>query len=183
MAKTRKTADESTTTVTRLARQFGLSRSTLLYYDRIGLLPAGNRRKGDYRRYTQEDVQRLEQVCKYRRAGLSLDAIGRILRGSSLGCVHLLAKRLDSLNDEIRELREQQRYILALLGNKRSVEDLAFLSRAGFVRMLEQAGFTQNDMARLHQQLEQHNPEQHQRFLEFLCIADEEIQEIRKAAT
>jgi DNA-binding transcriptional MerR regulator len=41
--------------VSALARRHGLSRSTLLYYDRIGLLKAGGRTGGGYRDYTAGD--------------------------------------------------------------------------------------------------------------------------------
>ncbi len=40
-------------TIGRLARRFGLSRSTLLYYDSIGLLSPSTRSAKDYRLYLQ----------------------------------------------------------------------------------------------------------------------------------
>ena len=46
------------TTITRLAKQFKLSRSTLLYYDRIGLLRPSGRSPSNYRLYTGSDRQR-----------------------------------------------------------------------------------------------------------------------------
>ena len=66
-------------TVSRLARQFNLSRSTLLYYDRIGLLRPSDRSRSNYRLYTREDRKRLEKICHYRAIGLPLKAIQRIL--------------------------------------------------------------------------------------------------------
>ena len=47
-------------TVSKIAQRFGLSRSTLLYYDRIGLLSPSGRSPGDYRLYDQADCDRLE---------------------------------------------------------------------------------------------------------------------------
>ena len=62
-------------TVGRLAKRFGLSRSTLLYYDSIGLLrPTGRSAKG-YRLYSEDDAARLEKICLYRQTGLSLDEV------------------------------------------------------------------------------------------------------------
>lgn len=40
-------------TVGRLTKKFGLSRSTLLYYDSIGLLTPAAHMKGEYRTYGQ----------------------------------------------------------------------------------------------------------------------------------
>ncbi|EKD38479.1 MAG: transcriptional regulator, MerR family, partial [uncultured bacterium] len=55
-------------TVGRLARKFGLSRSTLLYYDAIGLLSPAGHIQGEYRLYGPSEEGRLEQICRYRRA-------------------------------------------------------------------------------------------------------------------
>ena len=54
-------------TVGRLAKRFGLSRSTLLYYDSIGLLKPEVRGEGEYRRYGKDAIKRLEMVCLYQR--------------------------------------------------------------------------------------------------------------------
>ena len=53
-----------------VGRRFGISRSTLLYYDRIGLLRASARTGARYRRYSEEDARRLELVRLYRAADL-----------------------------------------------------------------------------------------------------------------
>jgi DNA-binding transcriptional MerR regulator len=50
------------TTISALARRFHLSRSTLLYYDRIGLLRPGGRSLKAYRQYGETEVARLEQI-------------------------------------------------------------------------------------------------------------------------
>ena len=56
-------------TVTRLAKSCNLSRSTVLYYESIGLLTRPRRSEGNYRVYTPKDVERLRQICSYRDAG------------------------------------------------------------------------------------------------------------------
>jgi DNA-binding transcriptional MerR regulator len=57
--------------ISELGRRFGLSRSTLLYYDRIGLLRPSGRSGADYRQYSEDDVQRMERICLFRGSGLS----------------------------------------------------------------------------------------------------------------
>ena len=49
-------------TVSKLARECGLSRGTLLYYESVGLLRAPARSEGNYRRYGDTDLQRLRQI-------------------------------------------------------------------------------------------------------------------------
>jgi DNA-binding transcriptional MerR regulator len=68
-----------TYTISQLARAFGLSRSTLLYYDRIGLLPPHCRTESGYRCYTENDYLNLERICSFRKAGLILKNIKDII--------------------------------------------------------------------------------------------------------
>ena len=66
-------------TVTKLARRCGLSRTALLYYESIGLMPPPTRSGGNYRSYGEADVRRLLEIRSYRDAGLKLDDIRAIL--------------------------------------------------------------------------------------------------------
>jgi DNA-binding transcriptional MerR regulator len=95
-----------------IAKQYGLSRSTLLYYDAIGLLRPSGRSGSNYRRYTGEDSRRLRLICMYRQVGLSMAAIGKILESPQSGVRDILEKRLLELGKEISGLREQQHVII-----------------------------------------------------------------------
>ena len=68
-----------TYSISKLAREFVLSRSTLLYYDRLGLLPPSGRTGAGYRCYTDKDYRRLERICRFREAGLTLKEIRAVL--------------------------------------------------------------------------------------------------------
>ncbi|MCP3961623.1 MAG: MerR family transcriptional regulator, partial [bacterium] len=59
-------------TISQVAARFGLSRSTLLYYDSIGLLSPSLRSRANYRLYSPADVERMELIDLYRQAGLAL---------------------------------------------------------------------------------------------------------------
>src|SRR5215469_3736762 len=43
-----------------VATRTGLTKRTLRYYEEVGLLPPAERTEGNYRRYSEADVQRLE---------------------------------------------------------------------------------------------------------------------------
>ena len=119
-------------TVGKLARRYGLSRSTLLYYDRIGLLSPSERSEAGYRLYSDKDVARLEKILLFRDVGLPLESIGSLL-GSAPGSVgEALEKRLLRINREISALRNQQELILQLLqdgdaGRRSRVMDLSLI--------------------------------------------------------
>ncbi|HJW09434.1 MAG TPA: MerR family transcriptional regulator, partial [Holophagaceae bacterium] len=61
---------EAARSISALARAFGLSRSALLHYDRVGLLRPARRSAKGYRVYSEADARRLEDICTLRRAGL-----------------------------------------------------------------------------------------------------------------
>ena len=88
-------------TIGRLAKKFQLSRSTLLYYDSIGLLKPTSRTKGDYRQYSDNDAKRLEQICTYRRAGIRLEDIKNVLDSPEHNLAPILERRLGELNTDI----------------------------------------------------------------------------------
>src|SRR5438270_13129766 len=53
-------------TIEQVATRTGLTKRTLRYYEEVGLLPPTDRTEGNYRRYTESDIQRLERIKKLR---------------------------------------------------------------------------------------------------------------------
>jgi MerR family transcriptional regulator, thiopeptide resistance regulator len=166
--------------VTRLGRQFGLSRSALLYYDRIGLLSPSKRSRAGYRVYTESDVRRLEAICRYREIGLSLDRIRELLDGATGRTSELLEARLDQLNVEIERLREQQRIIVRLLSHPKTRKRARALDKDGWVAILRAAGLDDAAMRRWHVEFETMAPQAHQDFLESLGLSRAEVARIRR---
>ncbi|MDA8019864.1 MAG: MerR family transcriptional regulator [Thermoanaerobaculia bacterium] len=171
-------------TVGRLARRFGLSRSTLLYYDRIGLLCPSGRSASGYRLYDTIDVRRLEKIIAFRGVGLSLESIGPLLSESdpsmSTGSVNaVLEKRLVTIDREITGLRRQQEVILRLLQRSGPEHRKGGLDKEGWTEILRAAGMDDEDMWRWHREFERMAPTAHQEFLESLQIESDEIDTIR----
>lgn len=74
------TEQTSAFTIEQVAAQTGLTKRTLRYYEEVGLLPPTGRTEGNYRRYTQEDIQYLERIKNLRNLlGFSLSDIRVIL--------------------------------------------------------------------------------------------------------
>jgi DNA-binding transcriptional MerR regulator/ubiquinone/menaquinone biosynthesis C-methylase UbiE len=170
-------------TVGRLAKRHGLSRSTLLYYDRIGLLSPGGHMKGEYRQYSGADDARLSKICEYRRAGIALKEIAYMLDGGAETSVaEALENRLAGLNREMDDLREQQRLIAGLLGRGDLLKETGTMDKATWVSLLSAAGFSEEDMRNWHVRFERTAPDQHELFLRRLHIPDSEISAIRAMA-
>jgi DNA-binding transcriptional MerR regulator len=168
------------TTIGKMASRFGLSRSTLLYYDRVGLLSPSDRATNGYRCYSDADALRLAKICTYRKAGLSLSEIGRILDAGGGQVSEILERRLSELNNEIEAARSRQRFVISLL---KEPDVLARrngpMNKEKWTKMLRKAGFSEEDMLAWHREFERSAPAKHQRFLSLLGIPEEEIRGIR----
>jgi DNA-binding transcriptional MerR regulator len=169
-------------TVGALAKRHGLARSTLLYYDAIGLLRPAAHSPAGYRRYGPDEERRLELICTYRRAGVSLAAIARVLDGSPTGLAAVLEQRLAELDAEVERLRDQQRLIAGLLQRPELLRRVTVIDKATWVGLLAASGMTEADMMRWHAGFERSSPAGHRRFLELLGLADREVAAIRAAA-
>jgi len=166
--------------ITELAEQFGLSRSTLLYYDRIGLLTPSARSESDYRLYAPADRDRLATICSFRQAGLTIEDIRRILSREEAAGGTVLQRRMRELGDEIRTLQTQQH----LLGKMLQVQSLGELpvavDKQAWTEMLRAAGMDDVAMGRWHAEFECRAPEAHHQFLLSLGIPEDEAQHIRR---
>lgn len=168
-------------TIGQLAKSAGLSRSTLIYYDTIGLLSPSGRSRSNYRAYSEADRERLEQICVYRKTGLSLNDIRKLMnKGGRHGIVSILEKRLDALNREIGALRSQQHFIVKLLKNDRAISKIRVMDKESWIRLLEAAGLNEAARDKWHAEFERFAPEAHQSFLESLGIPPKEISLIRR---
>src|ERR1051326_9602712 len=70
-----------TYSIDQVAAQTGLTKRTLRYYEEVGLLPPAGRTEGNYRRYSEADIQRLERIKELRDLlGFSLSDIRQLLQ-------------------------------------------------------------------------------------------------------
>jgi MerR family transcriptional regulator, thiopeptide resistance regulator len=169
-----------TYSISRLARSFGLSRSTLLYYDRIGLLRASKRTAAGYRVYTQSEFRRLERICIFRNAGLSLKDVRKILSSKDAPSAKILEARLQKLEDQILFLRGQQHAIIAMLKKITNDSFKQIVDKKMWVNMMEAAGMDESSMARWHTEFERRAPKAHKEFLMSLGIPKNEVRKIQE---
>ena len=166
-------------TIGELGKKFKLSRSTLLYYDKIGLLRPSQRTESDYRLYSQDDFDRMSKIALYKKAGLPLKAIGEILDDSENQLSNILEQRLEFLNSEMSRIRQQQRFILQLLGKNSLLKSAKVMNKAQWVKILEDMGMDHEAMGRWHVEFERNLPEAHTDFLESLGMTTAEIEHIK----
>jgi MerR family transcriptional regulator, thiopeptide resistance regulator len=166
--------------VTQLARACGLSRTAVLYYESLGLLPAPSRSKGNYRQCDDKHLRCLRQIRCYRSAGLKLADIRTLLgEPKRAEATAVLKRRLTEVGVEIERLKEHQRAILRLLEHRTTFLRRKDMNKEKWVAIMKAAGFVDDDMRRWHKEFERSAPEDHQQFLEYLKIPKAEIDRIR----
>ncbi len=166
-------------TIGQLAKKYSLSRSTLIYYDKLGVLSPSGRSYANYRLYSDKDLKRLDRIVQFRSAGLSLNTISLLLNRQGGDLALALEQRLSSLNDEIQTLRSQQKVILNLLENTGAAQNARVLNKQTWVSILKAAGLDETGMRQWHIEFEKTSPEAHQDFLESIGIETDEIKLIR----
>jgi DNA-binding transcriptional MerR regulator len=167
-------------TISQLAREFGLSRSALLYYDSTGLLCPRERSEAGYRCYSERERERLKDICFYRETGMSLKEIQRLLaKSKNNGLQDILKERLKKINEEIVKLRIQQRLVASMLRDS-SAQKSMVIDKELWVEMFRSIGLKDEDMKRWHEEFEHNAPDAHHEILAFMGFNPKEIDEIRK---
>jgi DNA-binding transcriptional MerR regulator len=95
-------------TVNKLAKISGISARTLRYYNQIGLL-SPERTENNYRIYTGEQVDKLQQILFYKELGVSLNEIKILLEDGYY--------REKALQNHLSELRKRKTQIDKLIEN------------------------------------------------------------------
>jgi MerR family transcriptional regulator, thiopeptide resistance regulator len=169
-----------TFSISRLGRACGLSRSTLLYYDRLGLLKPSGRTGSGYRYYTDAERRRLERIGYFREAGLTLKEIRAVLSSGGKPGARLLEDRLRQTAQKMAGLKNQQRLLAGMLRQVAAGKRPPTVDVKLWVEMLRAAGMDQDGMHRWHGEFERRAPEGHNEFLLSLGIPPHEVEEIRR---
>jgi DNA-binding transcriptional MerR regulator len=164
-------------TISKLGSLFNLSRSTLLYYDRNGLLSPSARSPVGYRLYSEDDKTRLQQIVLFRDIGIPLTRIKEYLTAPQDGVIPLLLKRLLAINNQINDFRSQQQAILEMIESEGSLKGAKpFLEK--FRALGQKAGISQGNYKKIHGLFESASPNLHRRFLAMLGFTGQEIKEL-----
>ena len=167
---------ETMLTVSRLAKKLGLSRTTILYYEKQGLLKPSLIAENGYRWYGESE--RLKSIISYRSYRLSISDIRLLLEPLSISQGQILENHFRALEQEINNLRAHQKAIIELLKKSILLKE-KFVNKAKWVEIMIAAGLSKEDMMKWHQKFEEMEPEEHQKFLESLNITQDEITAIR----
>lgn len=103
--------------IAELEQRTGVSRHTLRYYEKAGLLKEVQRRGNNYRDYPEKAVARVAMVRQLKELGFSLAEISDVLdalRSDRIDCEQgalLMAEKKAAVNVKIRELKQVSRML------------------------------------------------------------------------
>lgn len=170
-------------TIKELCEKSRLSRSTILYYDSIGLLRPVERSESNYRLYSEDSLRKLDRICTFREAGVPLTEISKILNTDNNIERDILEKTLQMLNSEAKKIKSRQEKIIKMLeGGEDIMAAAKGIDKDLIIESLRLVGVNDDGLDKLHANLEKSSPESHQSFLEFLGFTEEEIKYIRTNA-
>lgn len=130
-----------------LGRLTGLSPDSIRHYERVGILRKAARTAAGYRRYTDDDLERVRLVQSALQIGFTLRELAEVFRVHDAGgapCQHvfkLTRQKLDDVVSQIAELRRTERYMRQVLRNWATLLAKAGpRNRALLLRSLPRAG-------------------------------------------
>ncbi|MCT4634070.1 MAG: MerR family transcriptional regulator [Firmicutes bacterium] len=95
--------------MSQVAKMFNITRTSLIHYDKWGILSPSIRNEKKYRLYTQEDINRLELILALKESGLSLKEIKSYLSGNNdTSSIELLELQKKEIDKKIKDLKTQR---------------------------------------------------------------------------
>lgn len=95
-----------------LANMFGVSKQTIIYYDKTGLISPAKRDEKEYRYYTLEQADELDSILNFRNLGVPINTLKEYLSvRNAEGCIEMLRKQKEKVDSEIQELERVRKKI------------------------------------------------------------------------
>ncbi len=128
-----------------LARRTGVTKDTLRFYERAGLLPRPERLPNNYRVYPAGTVERLLWIRRVLAAGFTVEELARILAERERGGVpcrkvrDLGAAKLAEMEERLRELESARDTLRSLLKEwDRRLAEVGPGERAGLLEAIQE---------------------------------------------
>ncbi|NRD77838.1 MerR family transcriptional regulator [Bacillus sp. BRMEA1] len=123
-----------------LAKQTGLTVRTLHHYDQIGLFSASNVTESGHRIYTEEDIEKLQQILSLKQLGFTLEEIKEAIENPNFNPLEVVKMQLETVRKQI-EVQEQLygrlEGIYELLTTQQKVQSEQFIKLIEVINMSE----------------------------------------------
>ncbi|MEZ9505971.1 MerR family transcriptional regulator [Vibrio cyclitrophicus] len=165
--------------IKQFCEQLEVCRTTVLYYERKGLITPATRASNGYRQYGERELEKFRAILAYRSYGIPVSEIESLLQQSQDEDRDVvLRQQFAALDLEIQKLRQQQQSIMALLKDPEFLNQ-GLLTKERWTEILKESGMDEQGMINWHKRFEQMEPLGHLKFLQSLNIDEDEIAQIR----
>ena len=165
-------------TIGDLVKSFNISRSTILYYDRLGLLSPTKRGDNNYRLYDEVEVAKLDKIIMYRDLGVPLLKIINLLEVDNSKTSEILVSRLNKIQKDIIHLKRQEGLILEVLRQEVIEGKNTSFTKESWTELLLKLGYKEKDWIKWHKEFETDSPKEHNKFLRSLGMSEDEISKL-----
>lgn len=97
--------------ISQMAKLHGVSRQTLILYDKKGLLKPAYVSESGYRYYSAYQIPRLREICFLRKLDVSLEQIAHMASHSADEMYDFFVQMEEDINRRLRELEQRKIYI------------------------------------------------------------------------
>lgn len=146
----------------------------------MGLLKPSGRSESNYRMYSEDDMERLRMIIQFRKTGISLEDIAKLLEMDKTNISDILTDRLKGIQTEIMELKKQEDMILAALMKEVKDSESSPFDNVTWTELLTSIGYSKEDLHKWHKNFEEDSPEKHVAFLKALGISQKKIDSFRR---
>ncbi len=101
----------------------GITRTNIYFYEKEGLLNPTRTRENNYREYSEEDVQKLQQIKILRVLGVSIPDI-KLLEEDNVSLEEIMKRRLKELEEEEKELKNLRKVCTTIIEKDMDVSSL-----------------------------------------------------------
>lgn len=118
-------------TISEVSEKYGMTRDTLRYYERVGLIPPVPRKPSGVRDYDEHSCGWVEFIRCMRGAGLSVEVLIEYVRlwqegsGTREARKHLLTEELHRLDSRISEMKEIRTRLKSKIAHYENVNEAA----------------------------------------------------------
>jgi len=119
--------NEKGLTAAQFARIHNINKSTLLYYDEIGLFSPAYKADNGYRYYTYRQSQVLEMILTLRELNMSIEEIKAYMNEPSAdGLIGIFNDKIEEVNVSIRRLKEIKGLLVSRTRTLKAMKQLDF---------------------------------------------------------
>lgn len=106
-------------TINKISKIAGVTLRTLRYYDKIGLLTPSKRTEAGYRIYTDEDIEKLQQILFFKELDFPLSEIVKIMNSPNFDRGKALKIQIKYLENKAKRYKDLSTLAKETLGNLR----------------------------------------------------------------